>query len=61
MARSSLSRRLPVLLLLPCCRLRGREAQWLARQSNAQASVLWTYAVSFPMPHSFHWAAVSSQ
>lgn len=32
MARSSLSRRLPVLLLLPCCRLRGREAQWLARQ-----------------------------
>lgn len=54
MARSSLSRRLPVLLLLPCCRLRGREAQWQARQSNTQASVLWRCSTSFPMPHSLH-------
>lgn len=33
MARSSLSRRLPVLLLLPCCRLWGRGAQWLATKA----------------------------
>lgn len=36
MARSSLSRRLPVLLLLPCCRLRGQGTQRLARQSSPQ-------------------------
>lgn len=61
MARSSLSRRLPVLLLLPCCRLWGGEVQWLARQSNTQANVLWRHSISFHIPHSLHWAALSSQ